>query len=120
MQGIQPSILEGIVAMTYEVFNVVGDLGAIAIVFWLVIRVTNHTLPRLARTFEEGIRNARADFKVMADQQREDFFKLIEDHREFFARMLKQEHKKIDQIAELLKDKHTCEKEELNGPPNSH
>jgi cAMP phosphodiesterase len=114
-----PSLLKGLIQMTYEMFNIVGDLGAMGIVLWLVIRTTNHTIPKLASTFEEGLRTARADFKAALELQREDFYTFVQEQRTYFADQIKQEHQHIDHIANLLEKSNTLNKEK-HGSPNSH
>jgi len=50
-----------------------GDLGAMGFILWLTHRLTTHTIPRLADTFEASVRQQRADFREALAEQRSDF-----------------------------------------------
>ena len=67
-------------------------LGPMGFIFWLVHRTTTHTVPRLAKSFEEGIDKQRIDFKELAKQQHESF-----------ERMLIRQQDKTDQILTELR-----------------
>lgn len=45
--------------------DLISALGPMGFVFWLVWRTTSHTIPRLAKGFEDGIEKQRQDFKEM-------------------------------------------------------
>lgn len=70
--------------MSEILVEAVGNLGALGIVLWLVVRFSNHTIPRLATKFEEALRVARTDFKEALASQRKDFAKLAAEQRDFF------------------------------------
>lgn len=99
--------------------DVVGNLGALGIVLWLVVRFSNHTIPRLAKSFEEALSNARADFKEAIADQRQDFFKFAEEQRDFFDTRIEAEHDKVDQFTKLLKDVKLYRSGE-HGSPDNH
>lgn len=83
----------------YDVmFNLVSNLGALGFIFWLVWRTTNHTIPRLAEDFKNGLKEARDDYRATAKQQRDDLCK-------FFAEQLASERSKIDRLVDSMRDR---------------
>ena len=95
------------------ILELVGNLGAIGIVLWLVVRTTNHTIPRLAKQYEDGLEKQRSDskdqndkaakvfetslekqredYKTIANQSRQDHLLSLKDHREFFGQQIERE-----------------------------
>lgn len=61
--------------------DLVSALGPMGFVMWLVWRTTHHTIPRLAKSFEDAIDRQRADFKEMAMHQRQDFAREMDRER---------------------------------------
>ena len=102
--GPETSYLLEIVEMSEILVDVVSNLGALGIVLWLIVRFSNHTIPRLAKKFEEALSEARTDFKEALANQRADFFKFAEEQRDFFDTRIEAEHDKMDQFAKLLKE----------------
>lgn len=66
-------------------------------VMWLVWRTTNHTIPRLAMSFEQAVERQRQDFKEMIQQQRNDFERMMVREQE-----IHQEH--VDRLVALVRD----------------
>ena len=77
-----------------EMFKLFGPMGFI---MWLVVRTTNYTIPRLAKSFENAIDRQRADFKGMFETQREDFKSII-------SREQDTHEKQTDRIISAIKD----------------
>lgn len=76
--------------------ELVGNLGSLGFILWLVWRTTNHTIPRLAKGFEDNIKEARTDFKELLNKQRDDFRISLNEQR--------QAHKnEIDTIIDLVR-----------------
>lgn len=82
-----------------NIAEVVGGLGAFALVVWVVRRVFTHTIPRLAKSFEESLhasqtqfheelKACREDFRAELRAQRDDFKSMIRDERELFLTRL--------------------------------
>jgi homospermidine synthase len=65
------------------IVNLIGDLGAIGLVFWLVYKTTTHTIPRLAKEYSDSEQRQRSDFKEILQQQRIDFLQALERERQF-------------------------------------
>lgn len=90
------------------IIDLVGNLGALGFIFWLVWRTTNHTIPRLASSFEDALKLQREDFKVVTAQERQDFHNHVVSHRDFFAAQMERERQvnsqQIDKLVEALKD----------------
>lgn len=88
--------------------SLLSDLGAMAFVLWLVWRTTNHTIPRLAEKFEEGIEKQRQDFKAQSEKERSDFAALLAEQRTFFSAQIERERefscRQTDSIVETLKE----------------
>lgn len=82
-------------AMFLDLFS---NLGAIGFIFWLTWRTTNHTIPRLAQSFEESIKVTRDDFKATLQQQRDDFRSLLKQNQEFFAKQVENERSQIEKL----------------------
>jgi glutathionylspermidine synthase len=62
--------------------QLIGDLGSLGFILWLVHRTTTHTIPRLAKEFAEATEKLRQDFKEILQAQREDFRRELERERE--------------------------------------
>ncbi len=59
------------------VVELVKLFGPMGFIMWIVWRTTNHTIPRLAKSFEDALDRQRADFKEMIERQRADFKEMI-------------------------------------------
>lgn len=74
------------------VTQLISAFGPMGFVMWLVWRTTNHTIPRLAQSFEAAIERQRQDFGSMIQQQRMDFERMIlreqEIHKEHVDRLV--------------------------------
>lgn len=71
--------------------NLVGNLGALGFIFWLVWRTTNHTIPRLAESFEKGITEQRQDHRGELDRARADYLQALALQRKDFTDQLERE-----------------------------
>ncbi|HSC15014.1 MAG TPA: hypothetical protein VLI71_07845 [Gammaproteobacteria bacterium] len=58
--------------------QLISALGPMGFVMWLVHRTTTHTIPRLAKSFEEALDRERADYKAALSEQRGDLLRLVE------------------------------------------
>ena len=90
------------------IVELVSQLGSLGFILWLVWRTTNHTIPRLAESFERNLREAREDFKEMLRQERQDFREMSEKEREFFSRQMEMKTREVTQVVELFKKTHGC------------
>jgi len=79
------------------IVSLVGDLGAMGFILYLTHHLTTHTIPRLARQFEEAIDKQRADFKETLAQQRQDFQHWIEREQQVHL-------DEVTKLTEALKD----------------
>ena len=112
------------------IVELVGNVGAIGIVIWLVIRTTNHTIPRLAKqhedsiekqrsdfkeiisktseAFENGLEKQRQDYKDLSNQSRQDHLLSLKDHRDFFGQQIERERESSStqnrELVEAIKD----------------
>lgn len=77
--------------------SLIGDLGALGFVLWMAWRMTNHTIPRLAKSFEDATDRQRNDFKEMLKEQRDSCATMMEREREVHG-----QH--VDRIVETLKE----------------
>lgn len=89
------------VNFTVDIFS---NLGALGFVFWLVWRTTNHTIPRLAKSFEEGLKDARTDFKEGLKDSRTDFRDGLKQQRDDFASILNEHKTYFTSQVNLLRD----------------
>lgn len=62
--------------------QLIGDLGSLGFILYLVHRTTTHTIPRLAAEYMESEKRAREDFREILKQQRSDFRTELERERE--------------------------------------
>lgn len=62
--------------------QLVSALGPMGFVMWLVYRTTNHTIPRLAKSFEDAGDRQRSDFKEALNDQRDAFSREMERERQ--------------------------------------
>jgi hypothetical protein len=98
-QSLLSRAVEALVNQEYTLFlDLFSNLGAVGFIFWLTWRTTNHTIPRLAKSFEESIQVTREDFKSILKQQREDFRAILEQNREFFARQADNERAQLEKL----------------------
>ncbi len=84
--------------------DLVGNIGALGFIFWLVWRTTNHTIPRLAQSFEESVDKSRADFREELKEQRVDFRNMLAEQRTFFADHMDQCRTSLDRVQRALHD----------------
>jgi hypothetical protein len=84
--------------------EIISNLGALGFILWLVWRTTNHTIPRLAESFEKGIKEAREDHRVSLDQQRQDFRESLGESREFYAKQLETQRLHNDKFLETIRE----------------
>jgi len=70
-------------------FPIVSNLGAVGLIFWLVWRTINTTIPTLVSSFEESQKQARIDFRESLKEQRKEHGEQLEEHREFYADQVK-------------------------------
>jgi len=88
--------------------NLVGNLGALGFIFWLVWRTTNHTIPRLADSFEKGITNQRQDHKEDMERARADYLQALVQQRNDFCSQLERERtlhsERAGELAQALKE----------------
>jgi len=94
------------------IIEALGNIGGLGVLIWFVIRFSKHTLPNLAKTFDESLTATRNDFKDALAEQRTDFFKFLEDQRNHFDFQIAAERQKVKQITDFLKEHY--------GPPNNH
>ena len=85
------------------IVELISQLGSMGFILWLVWRTTNHTIPRLAETFERGVREARADFKEILAQERQDFLHALGHEREFFEKQIESKSREVTTVVEILK-----------------
>jgi hypothetical protein len=98
-QSLLSSMVEALMNQDYALFlDLFSNLGAIGFIFWLMWRTTNHTIPRLAQSFEESIKVTRDDFKDTLQLQREDFKKILEQNKEFFAKQVENERSQLEKL----------------------
>lgn len=71
--------------------NLVGNLGALGFIFWLVWRTFNHTIPRLAESFEKGISEQRQDHRAELDRARAEYLQALATQRKEFTDQLERE-----------------------------
>jgi hypothetical protein len=82
--------------MEYEILTqLVSALGPMGFVMWLVWRTTHHTIPRLAKSFEDATDRQRVDFKEIMHDQRQSFQQEMEHEREAHT-------KQMDRLAEAI------------------
>lgn len=88
--------------------DLISNLGSLGFVFWLVLRTTNHTIPRLARSFEESLKQSREDFRDLQIRTRDDFREILEETRSFFAAQIERERQfnevQVSKLIEALKE----------------
>lgn len=80
-----------------NIVSLIGDLGALGLVFWMTVRLTNHTIPRLASQFEKTAEDQRQDFKEILKQQREDLLAALD-------RQEKSHHLEIEKLVDSIRE----------------
>lgn len=90
--------------------ELIGNLGAMGFIFWLVHRTTTHTIPRLAENFEQASKEQREDFRKILESQREDFKMQIDTQRAACMEMVRQAR---DQFGDEMKREREFHKEQL-------
>jgi hypothetical protein len=84
--------------------DLAGNLGALGFIFWLVWRMSNHTIPRLVDEFKEGLNKQRTDFKEIASLARIDFLSQLAEQRTSFRDQLERERESSQiRMLEILK-----------------
>lgn len=68
--------------------QLISALGPMGFVMWLVHRTTTHTIPRLAKSFEEALDRARADYKGAMAEQRSDLLRLVDREHEVCEKLI--------------------------------
>jgi len=88
--------------------DLISNLGSLGFVFWLVLRTTNHTIPRLAKSFEESMKQTREDFRDIGIRTRDDFREILEETRSFYAAQIERERQfnelQNNRLIEALKE----------------
>jgi hypothetical protein len=84
------------------------QVGAFALVAWLVRRVFQHTIPRLSGDFKEALGSQRDLFKEELRAQREDFKESLKAQLESFQNCLHAEReylaKRIDRLSDNVEE----------------
>lgn len=80
------------------IMDVVGNVGALGIVFWLVHRTFSHTIPRLSKDFTAAIKEARDDFKEALRTQSTDFHGSLRYQQDYLAAQVAQEREHTTKI----------------------
>ena len=88
---------------TGSAVDLVGNLGALGIVFWLVRRTFSHTIPRLSGDFTKAIKEARDDFRAILRDQREDYHNAINVQQKFFADQIAQERAQTTEVIDVFR-----------------
>jgi len=70
-----------------EFFPLIREFGSIILIFWLVWRTTQKTLPDIVKKAETAQQKARDDFKEVLKQQREDLLAVISAHTKSTAQL---------------------------------
>jgi len=65
--------------------QLMGDLGSLGFILYLVHRTTTHTIPRLADAYIVAEERLRQDFKEMLQIQRHDFTDALERERQILT-----------------------------------
>lgn len=91
--------------------QLVSNLGAIGFIFWLVHRTTTHTIPRLAKGFEDATAEQRKDFKEMLENQRQDFKEQSDKQRDSCMSMVREQR---TQFTEELARERSFSKEHID------
>jgi hypothetical protein len=68
--------------------SLIGDLGALGFILWITHRLTTHTIPRLAKQFEEATEKQRQDFREALKEQRVMFEARARREEEIFTHSL--------------------------------
>jgi len=103
-RGAKGGVTMGPTPETGMYINLFSNLGALTFILWLVWRTTNHTIPRLAKSFEDGLEKARLEYRETLAQQRQDFRDILCEQRDFFADRIESEETKTDKIIQALKE----------------
>ena len=82
--------------------DLVSDLGALGVVFWLVFRTFSHTIPRLSNDFKTAVKESRDDFKETLREQRADYHTAIEAQQNYFADQIAKEREQTEKVAEAF------------------
>jgi len=69
-----------------SIIDLVSNVGAVGFVFLLVWRTFNFTIPKMVKSFELSLKDARQNFRDTLSQQRDDFRDMLREHREFITR----------------------------------
>jgi hypothetical protein len=88
------------------VVELVSQLGSMGFILWLVWRTTNHTIPRLAKSFEDSTKEARNDFKEILALERGAFLEALKSERAFFEKQIEARGREVTTVVEILKQTH--------------
>lgn len=91
---------------TQMIVSLIGDLGAMGFVLWLTWKLTNHTIPRLAKEFQEGVAAARKDFKDLLHEQRSDYKESLQQQRSDFREMFQAQRTDFETMMEREREVH--------------
>jgi hypothetical protein len=80
-----------------------GNLGALGFIFWLVWHTTNHTLPKITKSFEESVERGRQDHLSALQKQRDDFRDMLGEQRDFFEDRVDAEKRQADKLIDAFK-----------------
>lgn len=82
--------------------QLISALGPMGFVMWLVWRTTNHTIPALAKSFEDSVERQRADFRASLTEQRADFLAALERERQMCSKLMDKLSDKTDREGSQL------------------
>ena len=85
--------------------NLISDLGALGFILWLVHRTTTHTVPRLARSFEDAVERQRQTFIEELRIVRGEFKDEIKTEREFFGSQIERLTGAVESLEETVREK---------------
>ncbi len=74
-----------------SILNLAGNFGSLGLIFWLVWRTTNFTIPRLAKTFEESLNKQRQDFRESMHNERNKSQIMLSEYKDFFIHQVERE-----------------------------
>ena len=90
------------------IVSLVTDLGAFGFILWLIQRTFSHTIPRLAKDFQDAVAAMQVAFEKSTDKQREDFREIVLLQRKDFERVLQREQEihavQTDKIVQALEN----------------
>lgn len=78
--------------------TLIGDLGSLGFILYLVHRTTTHTIPRLAAEYMQSEQRLREDFKIILTEQRGDFLGALDRERQI-------QSDQTDRIIQAIRDR---------------